>query len=220
MTKNLGGRVQLEFGATVRYLDTNGCVSKDEFTIDSKCTDFRARATLKSNDGSVILVHYDKILPVNTVGKVVAVLGEKVVTITCPNCLKTLVAVSGQKHFICCSERYEVFFMSNTVNEVQAESAFDLEGLKSRFEVWVKDGAKFNATIELKTVQLVILGDNPRKTCFNLYDGKLSKGGKAADLRLDDFANGTVENDKKPFWYKIDPEKYAKQLTAKQYVKL
>jgi len=221
MIKNLGGRIVLNVGDEVRYLDIHSCVSKDIYVIDAPHTDFRARAFLRNGD-SVVQTHYDRILPVSAGGKAIAVLGDKKVTITCPECHKVVTAEPGQVHFTCCST-LEVFFMSEATQEVQSQEAqkFDLNSLTGQYEVWVKEGAKFNENIELTTVQLVLLeGEAPRKMSFNLYDGKLSTSGKTVDLRLGEFLSGVSPEGKKPLWYKVDPTKYQKMLENKGYRKL
>jgi hypothetical protein len=220
MVKNLGGRIELEIGKKVRFLDIHGCVSPDIYEFDTPHTDYRARASLKNGD-CVVQTHYDRILPLESGGKAIAVLGEKDITITCPSCRKVVTAESGQTHFTCCST-LEVFFMSDAVNEVQKqeEQKFDLESLKANYEVWTKDG-QFSENIGLTTVQLVLLqGETPRKMSFNLYDGKLSTSGKQVDLRLEEFNKGEVNEGKKKFWYDVDSTKYQKALTSKGYEKL
>ena len=117
MSKNLGGRISLNVGEEVRYLDAHGCVSDKIYVIDAPNTDYRARASLRNGD-SVIPTHYDRILPVDAGGKAIAVLGDKEITITCPECHKVVAAKPGQTHFTCCST-LEVFFMSEATQEVQ-----------------------------------------------------------------------------------------------------
>jgi len=105
--------------------------------------------------------------------------------------------------------------------ETQETQRFDLTALKSEYEVWSKEGGKFNETIDLTTVQLVLLeGDTPRKMSFNLYGGQLSTGGKQVDLRLNEFKSGQVAEGKKQFWYKVDPTKYQKNLESNGYVRV
>lgn len=216
MSKNLGGRINLEVDKQVRYLDNNGCVSDEVYLIDSPHTDFRARATLKNGD-CVIPTHYDRILPLDAGGKAVAVLGDKAITITCPKCHKVQTAKTGQTHFTCCTT-LEVFFMSNAIQ--QESQKFDLETLKNDFEVWVKDG-KFNDTTELTTVQLVLLeGETPRKLSFNLYDGKLSTTGKGKAPNIEGFKRGDLTDDGKKFWYAVDATKYQQKLEKKGFRKL
>lgn len=220
MVKNLGGRVDLEVGKKVRFLDMNGCVSPDIYELDSAHTDYRARASLKNGD-CVVQTHYDRILPLEAGGKAIAVLGDKDITITCPSCHKVVTAEPGQTSFTCCST-YEVFFMSDATQEVQSQEAqkFNLASLKEKYEVWTKEG-NFNEQIKMTTVQLVLLeGETPRKMSFNLYDGKLSTSGKTTDLRLAEFDSGQVAEGKKKFWYDVDSTKYQKALTTKGYAKL
>ena len=220
MVKNLGGRIELEVGKKVRFLDIHGCVSPDIYEFDSPHTDYRARASLKNGD-CIVQTHYDRILPLESGGKAIAVLGEKDITITCPSCHKVVTAESGQTNFTCC-KTLEVFFMSDATNEVQSQEAqkFDLAALKEKYEVWVREG-QFSENIKLTTVQLVLLqGETPRKMSFNLYDGKLSTSGKTVDLRLGEFDSGEVGEGKKKFWYNVDATKYQKALTTKGYEKL
>jgi len=219
MSKNTGGRIKLEFGKEVRYLNMEGCVSDLVYTIDSRWTDFKARVPLRNN-GSVVEVHHKRVLDKELHGKAIALLGEQEIIALCPKCRQISNVKSGQVFLPCCN--VEVYFMNEATVAAKTEQtqAFDLQALKDKFEVWTKSN-KFNDVIELTTVQLVLLnGDNPRKMSFNLYNGKLNTGSKDSDPRLAEFESGVPADGKKPFWYALDKTKYAAKLEKQGYVRL
>lgn len=217
---NAGGRIQLELGKEVRYLTLEGILSDLIYTIDQPHTDTWAKASLRNGD-SVLNVYYKRILDKDLYGKAIAIPGDKEVLAVCPKCKLTNKVSLGQFSIPCCN--VEVFFMSEAVATAKQEEAnvFDLNALKSKYEVWVKSG-KFNDSISLQTVQLVLLdGEDPRKFSFNLYNGKLNTGSKSDGLRLEEFDTGVPAEGKSKFWYAIkDKTKYATKLEKDGYVKL
>lgn len=219
MSKNTGGRIKLDLGKEVRYLNMEGCVSDLVYTIDSQWTDFKARVPLRNND-SIIEVHHKRVLDKELHGKAIVLLGEQEIIATCPKCKQICNVKSGQVSLNCCN--VEVFFMTEATVAAKTEEAqsFDLAALKAKFEVWTKTG-KFNDVIELTTVQLVLLeGEQPRKMSFNLYNGKLNTGSKESDPRFAEFEAGVPAEGKKPFWYNLDKAKYATKLEKQGYTRL
>lgn len=94
----------------------------------------------------------------------------------------------------------------------------DFEQLKSldNCELWTKSHVKFDhAEVDVKAHVLLYNGDEPRKLCFNTYDGALGK--KSPPLPIDEFlADGTVTSGKrqKP-WYSIKNLDKTKEKLAK-----
>lgn len=217
MAKNAGGKIALEKGKETRFLENDGRISKDIYVINSTTTDYKARALLK-NELKNVLVHYDRLLPTDCLDKAICVLGNKSILATCPLCGTPHNINSTDVNLTCCSRTFELFYMPEASKEMNKEdNAFDLNSISDKCEVWYKDG-KFTDGIDLRTVQLVIKDENPRKLIFNLYNGKLSASGKKSNLRLDEFVAGS-STDGKSFWYKVDLSKYENALTSKDYIK-
>jgi hypothetical protein len=215
MNKNFGGKIQLQKGSSVRFLENDGCVSDDVYTISSSVTDYKARALLK-NDNRNILIHYDRLLPLDSINKAVCVLGNKSTFVTCPDCKIPREIDKSVTSLSCCDKEHEIHFMTEASEEMGKENSnFDLNSIPESCEIWIKDGS-FIDGINLRTVQLVINDCNPRKFIFNLYNGKTSSTGKSIDSKLREFISGVAEN-QKAFWYKIDPDKYEKSIVSKGY---
>lgn len=88
-------------------------------------------------------------------------------------------------------------------------------------ELWTKQHVKFDhPDVDLKAHALLFVGENPRKLCFNTYDGTLGK--KSVDLPIEEFIkDGVVTTGKrqKP-WYPIkDVEKSKAKLVKDGYEK-
>jgi len=220
MSKNTGGKLNVEFGKEVRFITLEGLVSDLVYTIDSTSTNSWALVPLRNGD-CVINVHHKRVVDVELHGSAVAMLGDKEIVALCPVCKRVETFQPGQVLLSCCPE-VKVFFMNEATVAAQVEEtkAFDLNALKAKYEVWTKTG-KFTESINMTTVQLVLLeGENPRKMSFNLYNGKLNTGAKESDVRLDEFDAGVPAEGKKIFWYNLDKIKYAAKLEKQGYVKL
>ena len=220
MSKNTGGKIKLEFGKKVRFLTLEGFVSDLVYTIDGVSTDSWALAPLRNGD-CVISVHHKRVLDVDLHGSAIATFGDKEIVVACPVCRRVEVFQPSQVLLSCCPN-VKVVFMSEATKAAQVEeaTAFDLNALKAKYEVWTKSG-KFTESITMTTVQLVLLeGENPRKMSFNLYNGKLNTGAKESDVRLDEFDTGVPTEGKKAFWYNLDKIKYAAKLEKQGYTKL
>lgn len=82
------------------------------------------------------------------------------------------------------------------------------------FELWTKRSVQFDhEKIDVQAHVLLITGDNPRKFCFNTYDGTLGKKGKPIPVEafLKDEAQ---DGDKKP-WYAVSDVDKAKTRLIK-----
>ena len=83
-------------------------------------------------------------------------------------------------------------------------------------ELWTKSDVKFDhVNVDVKSHALIFTGDNPRKYCFNTYDGSLGK--KAKDLMITEFlANDSSAGAK--IWHPIkDLAKNKEDLNKKGY---
>lgn len=94
----------------------------------------------------------------------------------------------------------------------------DFENLKKNpdFELWTKKSVQFDhEKIDVQAHVLLFTGDNPRKLCFNTYDGTLGKKGRP--LPTNEFVKDE-EVDGKKSWYAVkDVEKAKAKLTKDGY---
>jgi len=85
-------------------------------------------------------------------------------------------------------------------------------------ELWTNSRVKFDhERIDVKAHVLLFTGTNPRKLCFNTYNGTLGK--KATELPVGDFVeNKTPKGAKKGHWFPVsDLEKTRAQLAKNGY---
>jgi hypothetical protein len=84
-------------------------------------------------------------------------------------------------------------------------------------EVWTKKNIQFDhAKMDVRAHVLLFVGENPRKMCFNSYDGS---AGKKNVLPFDDFVAG-AKTDKKS-WYDVkDVQKTRDKLLNSGYEKM
>ena len=100
---------------------------------------------------------------------------------------------------------------------------FDMGELTNHknFELWTKRSVKFDhVEVDVQAHVLLFTADNPRKLCFNTYDGSLGK--KATSLPIDAFAKDeAITTEKKashkPWFYVKDIEKARAQLKKNGY---
>lgn len=94
----------------------------------------------------------------------------------------------------------------------------DVSELKklTNIEVWVKNTAFGSATMDVKSYVLLFTGDNPRKLCFNTYDGSLGK--KITELPIKEFiADGPMA---KLRWYPVKNLEVERVHLKTEYTKL
>lgn len=90
-------------------------------------------------------------------------------------------------------------------------------------ELWTKKSVKFDhVEVDVQAHALLFIGNNPRKLCFNTYDGALGK--KASSLPIEAFIadQDVTTSDKaahKPWFYIKDLEKARAQLKKNGYEK-
>ena len=95
----------------------------------------------------------------------------------------------------------------------------DLAALASmaHIELWTKKSVKFDhVNVDVRAHALIFTGDNPRKLCFNTYDGALGK--KAPELPIDDFIHDReVQGARRPWFEVKDLDKARAQLKKNGY---
>ena len=97
----------------------------------------------------------------------------------------------------------------------------DLDAIAAlpKCELWVKRGVKFDhPSIDVQSHTILYTGDNPRKYCFNTYNGTLGK--RAEPLPIDEFVqNKAITNAKGHCpWYEVkDLDKIRAKLEKDGY---
>lgn len=98
---------------------------------------------------------------------------------------------------------------------------FDAITSHENLELWTKSSIEFDhAGIDVKAHVLIFTGDNPRKMCFNSYNGTLGK--KSGPLPINEFvADEPIVGAKKekPWFVVKDLEKEQTKLAANGYSK-
>ena len=110
--------------------------------------------------------------------------------------------------------------------ETQPSPKVDLASLahKPNLELWTKKSVKFDhVEVDVQAHALIFTGDNPRKLCFNTYDGALGK--KSTSLPVDSFIHDreVTTTDKaahKPWFAIKDLDKARAQLKKNGYEKV
>lgn len=115
--------------------------------------------------------------------------------------------------------------IKDTSKEAKSMPTINLSELSQRpsLELWTKRSVKFDhVEVDVQAHALLFTGENPRKLCFNTYDGALGK--KASSLPIEEFVQDreVATSDKaahKP-WFQIkDLEKARAQLKKNGYEK-
>jgi len=110
--------------------------------------------------------------------------------------------------------------------ETQPSPKVDLASLahKPHLELWTKKSVKFDhVEVDVQAHALIFSGNNPRKLCFNTYDGALGK--KSTSLPVDAFIHDreVTTTDKaahKPWFAIKDLDKARAQLKKNGYEKV
>lgn len=100
--------------------------------------------------------------------------------------------------------------MKNTPKIEKAEKAakqpivVDLEAIANtpHCELWTKKGVKFDhERVNVQAHTLLYVGNNPRKLCFNTYNGTIGK--KTEELPIQQFVKNQPVTGNKKVWYAI-----------------
>jgi hypothetical protein len=224
--ENTGGRVCFQEYPTVRLLSGDGTVSEEIFTILSSRSDRKGHVTLLL-DGKEIKVHHRRLLPIESAGKAVVIEMSGKYNALCSKC--GFVAEVGPTFTFNCPSHGDqdllwVGYKPNAIKEaktanvkhapgskfkskenksMKVKKIVDLQQLSSipDCELYTQANVPFDhARIQVKSHVLLYTGDNPRKLCFNTYDGTLGK--RSEELPIDAFvANDTQGNGFR--WYAV-----------------
>lgn len=225
------------------YLISHG--SSDEKG-QSVRSDRKGHITLAREDGSrQIKVHFRRILPLDMDGKAPVIQSGDKFRVICPTCEFTTEVNTQEDKFDCptCGQFQLYWIGEKPMTEVKekatkpkAEKAekpakpakpaakqpivnFDELKKMQGCELWTKENVKFDHVgINVRAHALLCVEGEPRKLCFNTYDGALGK--KAGDLPVEAFIKDEAVDGKKAWFAVKDLDKARAKLTKDGYVKI
>lgn len=244
---NSGGRIEYEAGSECRLLLADGKISPDIFKIDDCRSDRKGLIQVSSRQGS-LKVHHRRVLPVGCDGMAVVIESAGKYRAICPQC--NHVEVLGDQSSMECPTHgaFNLHWMgtkptnrlpskpkrtvkpkpakrklmtepsTNCIPEIDLTELSKLENC----ELWTRQHVNFDhERVSVKAHALVYTGENPRKLCFNTYDGKLSKK-KILTLPVAEFLKDEpVEGKKKskPWYGAKDLNQMIEKLKKEGYVR-
>ena len=237
---NTGGRIDLQVGSEVRIIDNIGKISDDVYIVRASRSDRKGHVLLEK-DGVSLKVHYKRIMQKESHGKAVCVESAGHYSAVCPECAivieiepnseQLICNVHGPKSIIWTGVKPTSTKQSKTPRPKNStQKVSKLKGPKKMKQITVNldDLAKLpncelysltnvkfdHARVEVNAHTLIFVGPNPRKLCFNTYNGCLGK--KSAELPIAEFL--ADNRDSKQRWYPIkDIEKTRDQLVKSGY---
>jgi hypothetical protein len=228
--------------ANVRILQINGTVSKEVYIID-EAADRKGLVGLKQKGSlKTIKVIRSRILPTSADGKAVVIESGDKYKVVCPEC-DSIGAITDTDTWAgtceeCkgCEKEFSLHWLgvkpmaeaittnqegSNMTTKTNRTVAVepvrvDLKDLQKYGELYTKKGVRFDHhEIDVQSHVLLFVGENPRKLCFNTYDGCLGKKNKG--LPLEDFKNNEQQSGKR-LWFDVkDVAKQQEALRKKGY---
>jgi hypothetical protein len=232
-------------GIDVRVLQINGTVSKEVYIIDGEI-DRKGLIDLKQKGSSrTIKVIKSRVLPASADGKAVVIESNDKYRVVCPEC-DSVGMVTNADTWIgtcdaCkeCKKEFNLHWLGvkpmaeaittrqegpnmtikSTKTATVAEPVkVNFEDLQNIGELYTKKNVRFDHhEIDVQSHVLLFTGENPRKLCFNTYDGCLGKKNKG--LPLEDFKNNEQQSGKR-LWFNVkDTEKQREALQRKGYSK-
>jgi len=177
-----------------RLMTPEGGVSEELYEIVGP-VDRKHCVTAIGQDSTKKRLHKERLLPVNSLGKLVAVTHNGKLKAACPDCFRPLVVVGG---FAECPIHGKKPITSHehpngvdnqvaavperepTMAKNETAAAIDLAQVTNfGCELWTKPQLKFSDP-RTDVQSHVLLADNPpRKLCFNTYNGTLGKRKKS-----------------------------------------
>jgi len=234
--------IKISQGANVRILQINGTVSKEVYSVDESA-DRKGLVILKQKGSlKTIRVIHSRILPTSADGKAVVIESGDKYKVVCPEC-DSVDAITDTNIWAgtceaCkeCKKEFNLHWlgvkpMAETITTNQEGSnvttkpnksatvqpvRINFEDLQKCGELYTKKGVRFDHhEIDVQSHVLLFTGENPRKLCFNTYDGCLGKKNKG--LPLEDFKNNEQQSGKR-LWFDVkDVEKQQEALRKKGY---
>ena len=237
---NTGGRIHFVEGSAVRIIDSLGRVSKEEYQVKSSRSDRKGQVLVQCQ-GAEVKVHYKRVIPVESTDKAICVESAGKNVASCPDCSYIAEVGSNYEEFVCpdhgpksilwvgikpmVSKQQKPKKVKVTVNKVIKRKE-DQKGMKKASinlddlakladcELYTLKNVEFDhARVEVNSHTLLYTGQNPRKLCFNTYNGNLGK--KSAELPIAEFLADKSENKR---WYAVkDLQKAREQLEKNGY---
>lgn len=243
---NTGGRMRFEVHSKVRILLIDGTISKEIYTIAEARSDRHAYILLR-HDNKETKVHHRRVIPISVDGKITVVESGDKYWALCPTCgevtqigLDTITVTCLR----CKSEPRELFWlgvkpMSNVetttitkgkqpektatpeVTPEQPKVDLAIIAKLPKCELWTKKNVRFDhVNIDVQAHTLLYIGTEPRKLCFNTYNGTLGKR-PGMVLCTDEFIEGTAPKDKKTPWFPVaNLEKVRAKLIKDGYTRV
>ena len=232
MNSNTGGRVDFSVDENVRIIDVDGRVTQKDYAICQARSDRRGQLQLiHRSTGKIRKVHHRRILPHDYQdGMAVVLETNNRYYALCPLC-GFGEEISNHEHCDCkkCGE-LQLYWLSNKPDIIKKSkpriskvpsmpskpTVIDLYKLSKieKCELWTKKNVSFDhERIDVRS-HILIYNDeeNPRKYCFNTYNGTLGK--KAKKLHIEEFiADEPI--DSKKHWFSIGDMAKTKEKLAK-----
>ena len=233
-------------GTNVRILQINGTVSKEVYIIDGEA-DRKGLVDLKQKGSpKTIKVIKSRVLPTSADGKAVVIESGDKYKVVCPDCdCVGMVTNADTWAGTCdackeCQKEFNLHWLgvkpmteaittkqegpNMTIKSTKTATTVEpvrvnFEDLQNFGELYTKKGVRFDHhEIDVQSHVLLFTGENPRKLCFNTYDGCLGKKNKG--LPLEDFKNNEQQSGKR-LWFDVkDVEKQQETLRKKGYSKV
>lgn len=191
-----------------RILNIDGSISSKLYDLIEETS--TQRATLRSvGESKEILVHKNRMIPVDKVDSAVCVVSGGVELAICPKCLTISKKTLDRDNFLCergCGNypyhdlgSNGLALRSRKIMELKNKNVFSLEEVKKypEFRVWGKLNKFNHPNIDSRSVIILHSSDKPRKLQFNTYNGSLGK--KSPPLPLEAFDRNEVPQGKCPW---------------------
>jgi hypothetical protein len=171
-----------------RLLTPEGGVSNEIYEIVGPA-DRKNCIYVTDSDGKQIRVHKERMLPLNSLGKLVAVNHGGKLKAACPVCSRTLIVenniaecpIHGEMQIVSHEHLTNPDEQSTTQQEVKMSkeattTTVDFSVVAQYgVEVWTKQQLKFSDPRTDVQSHVLLADDPPRKLCFNTYNGALGK---------------------------------------------
>ncbi len=191
-----------------RILNIDGSISSKLYDLIEETS--TQRATLRSvGESKEILVHKNRMIPVDKVDSAVCIVSGGVELAICPKCLTISKKTLDRDNFLCergCGNypyhnlgSNGLALRSRKIMELKCKNVFNLEEVKKypALRVWSKLNKFNHPNIDSRSIIILHSSDKPRKLQFNTYNGSLGK--KSPPLPLEAFDKNEAPQGKCPW---------------------
>lgn len=223
----------------VRIIELDGKISRSLYaltapSLEAAKADKNGCITLLDSGGKEVSVNKRRIILQSDPNKAIVISNNGRHRAICPKCSYVEQLGLAQRDVVNCPEhgQFELVWQGECSTMQSDDEAtdkaaknkkaphrpivVDLKALSSlkNCELWTKTGVRFDhAKIDVQAHTLLWTGKEPRKLCFNTYDGTLGKTGKP--LPIDDFVANKPQEDKQ-MWYLVNDIEVARQQLSKR----